>query len=337
MRKILIIISIAILLVSCGQQQEQKQRVAVFNILATRNYVDTLGELTRAEFESKHKCKIFFRVTENAGALLDTLRAEKEHPQSDLVVGLGDVFQELAMADSVLIPFIPEREYAVPVKHRVDAEGYMTPYEYTYVGFIYDTEATPNPPTTFGQITDHDWKDSIIIPDPFTTNIGKGFYRFTAAFGNVFGFPKIWRSMKPNIRMMTDSEEDAFNRFMAGEATISMVELTRYARLYADGESDRYKLYNLQEGGYQIYECAAVVRGARHNDLAKRYIEYMMSKPFQKQIPKHAWKFPIHEKVELPEAFKVVELPVKDFSRKWGKDENMTEDYLRRKWEKEWK
>ncbi len=333
----LFLIAIMILVASCKNESQEQQQVTELKILATRKYVETLGELTRAEFEKKHKCTVRFRVTENAGSILDTLRNEKDRPKADIVVGLGNVYREMILADSVLTPFVPVRESAVPVKHRIDKEGYLTPYQYAYVGFIYDTMTTPNPPKTFGQITDHDWKDSFILPDPFCTNVGKGFYRLTAAFGNVYGFPKIWRSMKPNVKMLTDTEEEAYNRFMAGEARIAMVELTRFAKLYADGDTGRYKLFSLQEGNYQIYECAGVVKGASHPDLAKRYIEFMMSKSFQERIPTHSWNFPIHEKVDLPESFKVVEVPVKEFSGKWGSDPNMTEEYLRRKWEKEWR
>ncbi len=323
-----------IALASCKGETEQRKKTIEFNILATRKYVNTLGELTRQEFEKKQKCAIRFHVTDNAGSILDSLRADRK--RYDLIVGLGNVYRDLILADSVLTTFIPELDFAVPVKHRIDKEGYLTPYQYTYVGFIYDTTMVQNPPVTFGQITDHDWKDSIILPDPYKTSVGKGFFRWTAIFGNPFGFPKIWRSMKPNVKLLTDTEEEAFNRFMAGEARVAMVELTRFAKLYAEDEAERYRLYSLQEGGYQIYECAAVVEGARHKDLAKRYIEFMMSKSFQERIPTNSWKFPVREKIALPEAFDVIELPVKDFSSKWGKKEGCDEEFLRKKWEKEW-
>ncbi len=331
----LMILTIVTLL-SCSKQAQQESARKSLNILATKDFIETLGESTRRTFEEKQNCSLRFVEMENAGAIIDTLRKYKNRPGIDMVIGLGGVFLDTIRQDSVLAPFIPEHEYRVPVRHRVSKRGFLTPYQFTYVGFICDTVLVKNPPRTFGALTDHAWKDAILLPDPFKTNLGKAFYRFTATFAGPFGFPKVWRSIKPNVIMLTNTEEDSFNRFMAGEADIAMVKMTRLERLRKDGDDARYQIYMLQEGGYKYYDCAGIVKGTRNRALAQKYIEYLLSKDLQEKIPEISWMYPVNEGVELPESFDAIEVPVKEFSSKWGKKENCNESYLKRKWEKEW-
>jgi len=46
-----------------------------------------------------------------------------------------------------------------------------------------------------------------------------------------------------------------------------------------------------------------ILKNGRNRDLAEAFVEYVLSEPFQSDIPLHMWVFPANEDAALPDVF----------------------------------
>jgi thiamine transport system substrate-binding protein len=54
---------------------------------------------------------------------------------------------------------------------------------------------------------------------------------------------------------------------------------------------------------FRQIEFVGVLKGAQNPDLARKWIDFMLSETFQEDIPLHMFVFPANENAELPEVF----------------------------------
>ena len=59
----------------------------------------------------------------------------------------------------------------------------------------------------------------------------------------------------------------------------------------------------LEEGFYRQIEGMGIVKGAKHRELAEKFIDFMLTEDFQKEIPLTQWVFPVNPNVQLPASF----------------------------------
>jgi thiamine transport system substrate-binding protein len=55
---------------------------------------------------------------------------------------------------------------------------------------------------------------------------------------------------------------------------------------------------------FRQIEFAGILRGTTNRDLAEQFIDFMLSVPFQEDIPLQMFVFPVNSKADLPDAFK---------------------------------
>ena len=57
------------------------------------------------------------------------------------------------------------------------------------------------------------------------------------------------------------------------------------------------------ESCYRQIEFAGILHGTRQRDLAERWIDFMISVPFQEDLPLNMFVYPVNQNAELPEVF----------------------------------
>ena len=58
-------------------------------------------------------------------------------------------------------------------------------------------------------------------------------------------------------------------------------------------------------------DIAGIVKGARHADLAKAFIEFMLTPAFQSELPLTQWMYPVNSTVKLPASYAAAPKPAK--------------------------
>lgn len=273
-----------------------------------------LAEATMYKFEEAHNCKITLIAVGDAGQVMNRVIMEKEYPRADIVVGIDNNYLARALDYDILEPYRSKNIDLVPEDLLLDPTFHLTPFEYGYIAFVYDTEAIQDPPKSLEDLTDPQWKEKIILEDPRTSSPGAAFLLWTiAAFGED-GYLDYWERLKPSILTVTKGWDTAYGMFTSGEAPMVLSYATDPAYHYETEKSLRYQVVPTEEGFYRQIEGMGIVKGAQHRELAEKFIDFMLTKDFQQEIPLNQWVFPVNPKVELPESFQYAAKPEKVLS-----------------------
>lgn len=262
-----------------------------------------LAEATMHTFEAANNCKITLIGSGDAGQVLNRAILEKDQPQADILVGIDNNYLAKALKQDILEPYTSKNLALVPQELLFDPTLHLTPFEYGFLAFVYDSEKIKEPPKSLKDLTAPQWKGKILLEDPRTSSPGVAFLLWTiAAFGEE-GYLRYWEQLQPSILTITQGWDTAYGMFTNGEAPIVLSYATSPAYHVETEKTTRYLAAPMAEGFYRQVEGMGIVKGAKHRALAEKFIDFMLTEEFQKEIPLTQWVFPVNPKVQLPKSF----------------------------------
>lgn len=322
MKKIAYILTLLIAVAGCTRPNESAKNNAtqepttlvVYAYDSLTAEYSLLPKITQ-QFEQDNNVKIDLRSFDNTGSMLNQLIAEKDDPQADIVIGLDNVLFPKAKDAKLLQTYKPRRASELDETLWFDKDYTMTPFEYGYVGFVYDSEAIQfNEPISLADLATDTYKDKIILEQPGLSSTGTQLLLWTnAALGDA-GADKFWRAM-PNVALTVtpDWSSAYYDLFLKGEAPIVLSYLTSPAYHIDQEASYRYKTIPIKEGYVRQVEGIAVVNGTEQADLARAFEDYILTDLVQNQIPSTQWVFPVlGNSDQWPAAYKEITTPTND-------------------------
>ncbi len=261
-------------------------------------------------FEKMYNCKVRVVTSGDAADVLSKLIFEKNHPKADIILGIDQSLLSKAKDAGVLIPYKPSTISNIENKDLIfDKDFYVTPYDYGAIAIIYDSTKIKNPPERLHDLAEEernpkgeDWERGFIIEDPRTSSTGMMFFQYIYT---IYGDDCInfWDNFKKNILTVTKGWDEAFSLFTQGEAPFMVSYATDPAYFYYTKKETKYKVLQLKNGFAVQIEGAGIVKGTKHLKLAKKFIDFMLTKSFQENIPLTQWMYPVIN-VPLPKCYK---------------------------------
>lgn len=261
-------------------------------------------------FEKEYNCKVTLVSKGDAGQVLSAAVLEKAAPKADVLVGLDNNLAGKAIKADVLQVYRPKNLNLLAPGLDFDPTHHLTPFDYGYFCLIWDSQKLANPPRNLADLTKPDYARKLILMDPRTSTPGLGFLAtVVAAKGQKW--PEFWKALKPSILTVTSGWDTGYGMFTQGEAPLVVSYTTSAAYHVENDKTDRYKAIVFPEGLIMQVEAAGIVKGARHADLAKDFIEFMLTPKFQKELPLTQWMYPVNASVKLPASFSAAPKPAK--------------------------
>lgn len=272
------------------------------------------GPTIKQAFEAQCECRLRFVALDGGVGILQRLRLEGASSAADVVLGLDMNLMASARELDLLAPHgVDLAPLALPVEWNDDT---FVPFDWAPFAFVYDTQALAEPPQSFEALIDAPDDLKIIIQDPRTSTPGLGLLLWIKhAYGERAG--EIWQGLQPHILTVTqDWSEAYFSLFMNGEAPMVLSYATSPAYHMAVEDSDRYQAVEFDEGHYLQVEVAAMTRHAEHPELAREFLDFMLSREFQSELPLTNVMYPAIDLGEtLPDVFsKLIDPEVYSFS-----------------------
>jgi len=311
-KSVVMFLAILVLLCGCekksssGYKDSQSESLVIY--LLDSALSKELLEKTVNLFAQRNSCQIGIEVFSDTNSMVEKLIQAREEPEASLVIGLDNTFLPFVSHEDILVSYKSENLNQVSTEFHFDRSYLLTPYDYSYYAFIYDSQAITNPPLTFGNMQDGKWKNHMIIPDPRTSNDGLGMLVWSVSAFGENGFGHFWRSIKNNVLSISSSMDEAYSMFLSGEAPIVFSYTTTEAFHWVLESSSRYKALIPLEGGFIHFNAVGVVKDSPNLDLAKKFVDYMLTRDFQKDIPTLEWMYPVNDQISLPPYF--AQLPV---------------------------
>jgi len=262
------------------------------------------------EFERRYQVDVEFVATADSRAMLSKLIRERTTGEqgADVFIGVEAADLPTVWANELFIPLTAEdvpRLATVPQDLLVDPQNGAIPYEHGYITFVYDSEALPTEevPRTFTELLDPRYSRSLILEDPRTSSPGLSFLLWTIhRFGDP-GYLDYWRRLLPNVLTIAGGWSEAYDLFLAGEAPVVLSFSTDTAYSVIEGGSARYKVMLLDNQGYRNIYLMGIVRGTGEIELAKEFLDFILSPEVQERIPTTEWMFPANPEALLPVQF----------------------------------
>jgi thiamine transport system substrate-binding protein len=120
-----------------------------------------------------------------------------------------------------------------------------------------------------------------------------------------------WADLRDNDVLVTEGWEDAYwgQSTWAGEGdrpiVVSYATSPAAEVYFSEGALSEPPTANvLGEGAcFRQIEFVGILKGTQNRDLAVKFVDFMLSKTFQEDIPLQMWVFPANETAALPQVF----------------------------------
>jgi thiamine transport system substrate-binding protein len=241
-------------------------------------------------FEQQCGCKIDWVSVGDGAALLSRLKLEGAKTPADIVLGLDTSLTAEASATGLMAPQgVDLTTLKLPVAW---SDPNFVPFDYGYFAFMWDTQQLKNPPKSLADLAAPGAEPKILLEDPRTSTPGLGLLLWLRT---VYGdkAADMWKGIAPKILTVSKSWDEAYGLFTKGEAPLVLSYTTSQSYHVLSDKTDRYKALVFPEGNYMQIEVAGMLKTAPHPDLAKKFLQFLVSKDFQQAIPETNWMYPV--------------------------------------------
>lgn len=233
--------------------------------------------------------------------MLNRLKLEGSNTRADLLLGIDTSLTAEARASGLFVAHgMTLKESSLPEPWQDDL---FLPYDYGYFAFVYNKERLSNPPSSLRQLVEDEQGPTILIQDPRTSTPGLGLLLWVK---KVFGdeADQAWARLSKRIVTVSKGWSEAYGLFLKGEADMVLSYTTSPAYHLIAEQDARFAAARFSEGHYQQIEVAGLVSGSRQQQLARDFLEFMLSDSFQSIIPTTNWMYPATlTRSKLPAAF----------------------------------
>lgn len=257
----------------------------------------------------------------DAGAALNQAILTKDHPLGDVFFGVDNTFLGRALSSDVFEPYTASGLSSVPAAFRLDPTNHVTPIDFGDVCINYDTKWFAKHalavPTQLTDLTKPAYKGLLVTEDPSTSSPGLAFLLASIAAFGPDGYSSFWRDLRANDVKVVDGWEQAYNgQFTGGEhkgtrpLVVSYASSPPAAVYFADPQPKVSPIGTMLSSCFRQVEFAGVLKGTTHRAAARTFVDFLLSKEFQADIPLQMFVFPVVDGTPLPAVFeKFAELP----------------------------
>ncbi|NCW95236.1 MAG: thiamine ABC transporter substrate-binding protein [Actinobacteria bacterium] len=279
-KKIALLATAVMALTGCAQTPDTVRLAAHDSFAISDELIQSFEEQSGFELE-------IVRLGDT-GSLTNQLSLTKNAPIADVVFGIDNTFQSLAIESGI-------------------AQGDWVAIDYSDVCFNYDIsyfeQANLTPPSSWRDLIDPKYEGLTVVTNPRLSSPGLAFLATTfAGFetnAEVFAY---WRGLRDNRVKVAGSWEDAyfvdFTRY-GGEKPIVLSYASSPAAEVVDGEAQTAALRN---ECFRQTEYAAVLTNSPNTEGAKQFVDFLTSEAFQASVAEAMYVYPAVTGVEVPKS-----------------------------------
>lgn len=273
------------------------------------------------EFEQANNAKVRILKSGDAGAALNKeILAGAANPLGDAFFGVDNTFFSRAIKADIFEAYKPAGIDDIPATFKLDAQFRLTPIDYGDVCLNYDRawfkQKNLAPPQELEDLTKPQYKSLLVVENPATSSPGLAFLLATVARFGEAKYLDFWKQLRANDVVVSEGWEDAYyGKFTVsgkGDRPIVVSYATSPAAevFFSSGKYTEPPTGNVlgDQSCFRQVEFAGVLKGAKHPDLARKFIDLMLTARFQEDIPAQMFVFPVNSKARLPDFYKFAEV-----------------------------
>jgi thiamine transport system substrate-binding protein len=254
------------------------------------------------------------KSTGDAGAALSQAILTKSHPIADVFYGLDNTFLSRALDAKIFEDWSAEGLDQVPDALQLDLRHRVTPIDYGDVCVNYDkawfASHDRRPPRTLADLADPAYRDLTVVEKPSTSSTGLAFLLATIARYGADGWQEYWKALRGNGVLVEPGWQQAYEgAFTAGGGSGTRPIVVSYASsppadvVYSNPKKSTPAIGVVADGCFRQIEFAGILEGTRHREAAGALVDFLLSLPFQQDMPLQMFVFPARTDAKLPPVF----------------------------------
>ena len=304
----LLLSSFFFLLVSCAPAGPKTLTVMTHDSFAISEDVVTA-------FEQANNADVVFLQSGDAGTMLNKAVLAKDAPLADVMFGVDNTFLSRALEADIFDAYQSPALSDIPAEFVLDSSFRTLPVDYGDVCINYDkkyfAENNLAVPQSFEDLAKPEYKGLLVVENPATSSPGLAFMLATRAyFGD--GFLDYWQSLKDNGVVVVDGWETAYyTNFSASSGQGPQPMVVSYASspaaevVFATEPPADASTASIVASGmcFRQIEFIGILKNGQNRDLAEKFVDFMLGKQFQEDMPLNMFVYPVNQSAQLPEVF----------------------------------
>ncbi|MDX1662490.1 MAG: thiamine ABC transporter substrate-binding protein [Candidatus Promineifilaceae bacterium] len=290
---------------------------AVTLTLMTHDSFD-ISEETILRFEEAHDVNLELLPAGDTGTALNQAILAADNPLADVFFGVDNTFLSRALDAGIFETYESPLLAEIPDRFELDESHRMLPVDFGDVCLNYDVawfeERGLEPPDSLDDLVDPAYEGLLVVESPATSSPGLAFLLTTIANYGTDGnytYLNYWADLENNdVLVVNDWNSAYYGHFsVAGDGNRPLV--VSYASsppaevIFADPRPEEAPSASVvaPDTCFRQIEFVGILGGTEQRELAEALVDYMLSEPFQEDIPLHMFVFPVNENAELPAEF----------------------------------
>jgi thiamine transport system substrate-binding protein len=273
-----------------------------------------------AAFEKANDAIVQISTGGDAGETLNKAILSKASPLADVLYGVDNTFLGRALAADIFTVYESPLLASIPRQLQADPSHRLLPVDYGYIDLNYDRAWFAahglEVPRTLEELARPPYKGLLVVENPATSSPGLAFLLATIArFGETgsINWRTYWGDLRKNDALVVNGWEDAYYNEFSASGKGKRPIVVSYAT------SPAYEMYNAPDpkpaeppsgnilpeaGSFLQIELVGILKGAREPELARRFVDFMLSVGLQSDIPLQMWMYPANSAATVPDLFR---------------------------------
>jgi thiamine transport system substrate-binding protein len=318
---------ITLMLYSCASQQVSSTERATTSTTPEKVFDNESKKLTvmthdsfdiseeiLTSFENQTNAEIQFLKAGDTGTAANKAVLSKDQPLADVFYGVDNTFLSRVLTADIFEPYDSPLLKQIPDVFKIDPLNRALPVDYGDVCLNYDKayfeEKNLFPPQSLDDLLKPEYKDLLIVQNPATSSPGLAFLFATIGHFGEVGYLEFWQGLANNNVKIVDDWETAyyteFSRWGGQDPiVVSYGSSPPFEVVYAEEPMDEPPTAAIVSDGscFRQIEFVGILKGTKNRLLAEKWVDFMLSKEFQADIPLKMYVFPVNQTAELDDTF----------------------------------
>jgi thiamine transport system substrate-binding protein len=266
------------------------------------------------QFEDRTGIKVKVLQEGDAVEMVNKAILTKDNPEGDVLFGIDNNTLTRGYDADLFEPYTSGGLDRVDAGYQLDDQHRVTPIDHADVCLNYDigwftTHGIPAP-TSLDDLTAPAYKGLLVVENPATSTPGLAFLLATVAHSGNEGWSDYWKQLRANDVSVVDGWEQAYNTAFSGSAghgdrpiVVSYATSPAAEVINADPQPATAPTAVVPGSCFRQIEFAGVLKGTKRAAAAQAFIDFMLSTPFQEDMPLKMYVEPVNDQATVPAVF----------------------------------
>jgi thiamine transport system substrate-binding protein len=315
------------LLTSCiktGNISETQQPLKTLTVITHDSF--SISEDLVANFEQENNARVSFLKSGDTGAALNRVILTQLNgtPSGDVFYGVDNTFLSRALENDIYETYASPLLQNIPAEFKLDPQLRALPVDYGDVCINYDKAWFASKdlavPQTLEDLVKPEYAGLLAVENPAVSSPGLSFLLATIVHFGEEGYLDYWQHLVDNdVIVVSDWETAYYTNFSASSGRGPQPMVVSYASsppaelIFAETPLEEAPTASIvgSQACFRQVEFVGILKGTQNRALAEKFIDFMLGKEFQEDLPLQMFVFPVNPEAVLPADFiKAAQIPV---------------------------